>query len=136
MFAKTSQYALRLMVCVAAHSEEQPIRSADLAKVSCVPKAYVSKVMRRLEDAGLVGSRKGRGGGFWLVRSPEDIPLMAVLAAVDENAVADRGCVFGWGPCSRTSPCPLHDTWTSLEDDVSRWTRQTLADVVARGLET
>jgi len=136
MFAKTSQYALRLMVCVTKHSKDNPIRSADLAKVSCVPQAYVSKVMRRLEDAKLVGSRKGRGGGFWLARSPQDIPLRAVLAAVEENAVADHDCVFGWGPCNNISPCPLHETWKSLEDDVSRWTDQTLADVVVGGLET
>jgi Rrf2 family protein len=130
MFAKTSQYALRLMVCVAKYTADAPVRSAELSELSCVPRAYVSKVMRRLEDAGLVGSRKGRGGGFWLARPPEFIPLRDVLAAVEEHAVASHDCVFGWGPCNSASPCPLHETWKSLETDVSTWTHQTLGDVI------
>jgi len=131
VFAKTSKYALRLMVCVAKRPGDEPIRSSDLAKKSSVPPAYVSKVMRRLEDAGLVGSRKGRGGGFWLARPPEEILLREVLSAVEEQAVASEDCVFGWGPCSQSSPCPLHETWKQLETEVGAWTRKTLADVVA-----
>lgn len=133
MFAKTSQYALRLMFCVARHEGPTPLRSADLAELSSVPPAYVSKIMKRLEDAGLVTSKKGWGGGFWLARPPSAIRLADILAAVEEHAMGERSCVFGWGTCSSADPCPLHHTWTLLAADVTRWGEHTLEDVLAAG---
>lgn len=131
MFAKTTHYALRLMTCLAHHHGEGPVPSRALAERAAVPTAYISKVMRRIEEAGLVESRKGRGGGFWLAREPGAIRLHEVLAAVDEPAVSREECVFGWGACNPVKPCPLHGSWSELGHEVDVWSARTLADVVA-----
>lgn len=133
MFSTTSHYALRLMVCVGRRAcEAEPIRSQDLAEAAAVPSAYISKVMRRLELAGLVHSKKGRGGGFWLARAPGDILVSGILKAVEEPALSSEACVFGWGACRASDPCPLHKTWRALSKEVDRWADQTLESVLER----
>ncbi|TNE89036.1 MAG: Rrf2 family transcriptional regulator [Deltaproteobacteria bacterium] len=132
LFAKTSHYALRLMTCLAREAGDALVPSRELAERAAVPAAYISKVMRRLEEAELVFARKGRGGGFRLSREPSAIHLMEILRAVDEPGVSRDECVFGWGACRASDPCPLHATWSLLGREVDAWADRTLADVVAR----
>jgi Rrf2 family protein len=64
-----------------------------LVEQTKVPSAYLAKVMRELNRAGLVNAQRGVNGGFSLAASAEDISLLAVVNAVD--------------PLPRISTCPL-----------------------------
>lgn len=133
MFATTSKYALRLMMCLARHPlEEGLVPSRVLAEEASVPRAYISKVLQRLEEAGLVVAKKGRTGGYRLAEAPQQIRLAAVLAAIDEPSVEPNECVFGWGRCNLESPCVLHNVWQDMRDEVATWSQQTLQDVLER----
>src|SRR5690606_30469313 len=89
------------------------MRAKDLAPLTHVPSAYVSKVLRRLTEAGLLDSQKGHHGGFALAKKPKSIRLLDILGAVDAYPTGSE-CVFGWGRCSSVQPCPLHKSWTEL----------------------
>jgi Rrf2 family protein len=127
--SSTAEYALRAMAFLATWSEPRPARAPDLARATGIPRAYLSKVMRKLVVAGLVGSQKGHGGGFTLARATDAIRFADVLEAAGYEVGADR-CGFGWGRCNPTESCPLHPAWSELNRMFVTWAeRTTLADV-------
>ncbi len=129
VFSQAGRYALRIMAIVASQPEGALLRAKDLTESTRVPAAYLSKVLRRLTEAGLLLSKKGHHGGFRLARNPGDIRLKDVLEAVNTQPDADS-CVFGWGACNPDNPCPLHPLWSTLSAAVIDWTESsTLAEV-------
>lgn len=121
---QTTVYALRAMVALAELDPGETSRARDLAERTGVPVHYLSKIMSRLVEHGLVVGRKGHGGGFALQRPPREIRIAEVLAA-SEFRVDAGACVFGWGDCDPGRPCPLHATWSRLQEFVARWADET-----------
>jgi Rrf2 family protein len=105
------------------------IRARDLSGEVDVPPSYLSKIMRRLVEAGLLASQKGHGGGFRIAKPLSEIRFADVLLAVDQE-VRPEGCAFGWATCSELHPCPLHPFWKVLKDQFEHWAQEhTLQDV-------
>ncbi len=92
MFSQTVEYALRAMVCLAGRAD-RPQTNRQLALITKVPGAYLSKVLQTLTKAGLVHAQRGMRGGFSLSRRPERITILEVVSAVD--------------PIRRIVVCPL-----------------------------
>jgi len=129
VLSQTAEYALRAMAWLATAPVGEPVRAKDLSIASGIPTHYLSKVMRRLVLAGLLVSQKGQGGGFLLSKSPEQIPFIDILMAVDAYPASGL-CAFGWGECDEIHPCPLHSSWSRLNEQLRGWAEgTTLADV-------
>ena len=130
---QTAQYALRVLAYMTTRPENEPVRSQDLSEETGIPSHYLSKIMRRLVEAGLLHSQKGHGGGFRFARPLDEIRFLDVLEAMDVE-VEPKACVFGWGACSGDNPCPLHPFWSDLKTHFVDWAEQyTMADVKADG---
>ena len=132
---QTAEYAMRALAYLAqaAVQGEGRVSSDELARETHIPSHYVSKVMRRLVVADLVDARRGRGGGFELARAPGEIRFIDVLEATDSMPDPMR-CAFGFGQCDSTDPCPLHDSWSRLQEQFRTWAiTTTLADVGPMG---
>ena len=139
LFSQTAEYALRAMAWLAMAPESKPVRAADLARATGIPTYYVSKVLRRLVLADLLESQKGQGGGFSLSRAPREISFINILSAVDAFPTQGR-CAFGWGQCNATDPCPLHNSWSQLDDRIRDWAAGTslgeIANLAPKGLRS
>ncbi len=120
LLSQTAEYALRSMAWLATAPEGDPVRASDLSIATGIPSHYLSKVLRRLVLANLLNSQKGQGGGFSLARPPEEIAFIEILSAVDAYP-AEQRCAFGWGQCDLDEPCPLHDSWSYLKDQIREW---------------
>lgn len=124
---KTAEYALRAMALLASRQGEV-IPSSEIAQSALIPEHYLSKVMRQLVVAGLVGGRRGRGGGFWLARPPSEVRYSDVFDAVGGVHDPER-CAFGNDHCDVEHPCPLHHSWVDLQERFGQWADcTTLAD--------
>jgi Rrf2 family protein len=126
----TAEYALRAMSYLALLPKGQALSAALLAENTGVPLHYLLKVMRKLVAADMVISAKGHGGGFYLARLPNRISYRHILEAVGyEKPVAT--CVFGWGKCRDSKPCPMHESWKQLNQVFSKWAEgTTLEDIL------
>lgn len=123
-FSQTSEYALRVMAWMAARRSQEPILARDLAIATEVPLQYLTKILRRLVLAGLLQSRRGRGGGFTLARPATEIRFRDVLVAM--NSYPTKGqCAFGWERCDARRPCPLHGLWSELHEGFHAWASNT-----------
>lgn len=104
MLSKTAEYALRAIMCLAGDGRE--FTSADdLAKRTLVPRRYLNRVLQDLGVAGLVSSKSGPGGGYFLQSLAAEISLLAVVNAV-YPVERIKECPLGLK--SHKKLCPLH----------------------------
>ncbi|MEO6096080.1 MAG: Rrf2 family transcriptional regulator [Fibrobacteria bacterium] len=120
----TSEYALRAMSLISFLPKSQSLRAVAIAEKTRVPLHYLQKILRKLVKAGLVVSIKGHGGGFRLSRPPGRITYGTILEAMGyEKGLSD--CVFGWGRCRESRPCPMHGSWSQLNRQFVAWAEDT-----------
>ncbi|HTK74878.1 MAG TPA: Rrf2 family transcriptional regulator [Gemmataceae bacterium] len=134
MFSQTVEYALRAVVHL-AHEAPSSRTTEQIAKATRVPKAYLSKVLQSLNQAGLVHSQRGVGGGVTLAKSPAELTILEVVNAV-EPIRRITTCPLGLAGHG-VRLCPLHrrvdDALAKVEEAFGN---STLAEVLAEPTES
>lgn len=129
MFSQTVEYALRAVVHLADKSPE-PQTTAEIAEITKVPPAYLSKVLQGLREHGIVRSQRGIGGGISLTKSPEEVSILDVVNAV-EPIQRIKTCPLGL-KAHGLRLCPLHARMDAALASVEGvFARTTLAEVLA-----
>jgi Rrf2 family transcriptional regulator, nitric oxide-sensitive transcriptional repressor len=129
MFSQTVEYALRAVVHLADQAPKART-TEQIAAVTHVPKAYLSKVLQALAKGGVVRSQRGLGGGISLVKDAGELTILEVVNAV-EPIQRIRVCPLGLASHG-TRLCPLHkrlDNAMASVEEAFRGT--TLAEVLA-----
>ena len=85
-----ADYAVRAVVELAA-SGDGPVKSERIAQAQEIPLKFLENIMADLRQAGIVGSRRGAEGGYWLARPADEINLAQVIRAVDGPLANVRG---------------------------------------------
>src|SRR5208282_5719284 len=129
-----AEIAIRAALYLAGRPPGELSPVHEVAKATKLPSPYLSKVIQRLAQAGLVRTFRGPGGGIQLGKSPEVITLWALVCATDGPADAER-CALGIGNCSPKNPCPLHGRWAPLREDFQKLLEGTTLDALVRELE-
>jgi len=83
MLSKKAKYAIKALLALADHQSEEPIRIADLARAERIPPKFLEMILLGLKNQGILQSRKGKGGGYRLARSPSDIYLGQIVRMFD-----------------------------------------------------
>ena len=105
MFSQTVEYALRAVAFLAGQAPAG--RTTDqIAVATRVPKPYLSKVLQKLVEKGVVNSQRGVGGGMSLVKTPAELTILEVVNAV-EPIGRIRECPLGLRSHG-VRLCPLH----------------------------
>jgi Rrf2 family protein len=105
VFSQTVEYALRAAVHLA--SVAPAAQTTDqIAEVTLVPRAYLSKVLQSLTRSGIVQSQRGLGGGMTLGRPADELTILEVVNAV-EPVKRIRTCPLGLD-AHGVNLCPLH----------------------------
>jgi Rrf2 family protein len=125
-----ADYAVRAVVELAA-AGDGPIKGERLAQAQEIPLKFLENIMSDLRQAGIVGSRRGAEGGYWLARPADEINLAQVIRAVDGPLASVRGhrseAVEYHGSAER-----LRDVWVAVRASLRNVLETvTVADVVA-----
>jgi len=138
MFSTKAEYGVRLMVHLARVDREAPVSLTAIAASEGLPLAYLEHLVASLRRAELVDSRRGAHGGYSLARSPEEISMAEVVAAL-EGGIAPIECIAadseGEVVCSRETdggePCPTKLLWARVHGAiVGTLEDMTLSDLV------
>jgi Rrf2 family protein len=133
LYGHAAEVAIRATLYLAGRPPGELSPVHEVAKATQLPNAYLSKVIQRLAQAGLVRTFRGPGGGIELGKSPEAITLWSLVRATDSNSDVDR-CALGIGNCSPSNPCPLHGRWSPLREDFQKLLEGTTLAVLIREL--
>ena len=98
---------MKALLRLALEAERRPILIEDLSEHERIPRKFLEAILLDLKHRGIVQSRKGRGGGYFLARKPNDITLGEVVRALD-GPLAAVPCVSqtAYLPCD---DCPDED---------------------------
>ncbi|MCE9591803.1 MAG: Rrf2 family transcriptional regulator [Planctomycetes bacterium] len=124
IYSRACSYAIRAMSRLAMLRPEGYVLLEELCEGTDLPKHFVAKIFQELVRRGLLSSAKGRGGGFALSRAPAKITLYDIVAAVDGVEELDH-CVVGMARCDDEQPCPQHDQWKAVRNQLRRFLAET-----------
>ena len=131
-----TDYAIRLMCELAKNGAGERDTVRRTADAVSVPYDYARTIARDLVSAGLLTSRRGVGGGVVLARPAEEITILDIMSAMDDEASLSL-CTKNPAVCSRAETCAIHvGVWRGLDVLIEGYlSRHTLADAVALGTE-
>ena len=112
--SNTTGYGVRALTCLAG-CRNPPASIKALAECSGVPQAYLAKIVKNLNDAGIIESKRGSGGGVWLARPPRFISVLEICTALEGEELFGA-CLFGLEPCSDNCGCPAHKFWVKYRE--------------------
>lgn len=134
IFSKKCEYGLQAILYLASKNDKEYFSAREIARDLKIPKEFISKILQSLVNFGIVGSKKGKNGGFYLAKSPNKIRLIDIVEAIDGLDVFTT-CVLGFPECSSDAPCPVHTEWGRLRsmaydmlssETIDRFTEKTL----------
>lgn len=128
-----SDYAVRACVVLAA-AGDQPVKGEAIAVDQRISAKFLEAILGALRRAGLVASRRGADGGYWLARPATEITVADVIRAVDGPLAEVRG-----GPPETTvydgSARDLQVVWLAVRASIRGVLEHvTLADVASGAL--
>ncbi|NIR44438.1 MAG: Rrf2 family transcriptional regulator [Gemmatimonadetes bacterium] len=128
IYSQASEYAFRALIELAGH-RDGPIPAARLAEAAQIPQYFLAKILQQLARQGMLRSYRGPRGGFTLARGPEEISLLGVVDAL-EGITRYKRCAVGLAECSDEMPCPMHESWKGLRNQVLAYLEdRTVADL-------
>lgn len=85
MITQKTKYALKSLMVLADEKagDGEALRIEEIAERSDAPKRFLEHILLDLKRAGLIGSRRGRKGGYELIKDPRQVSLAAVLRLID-----------------------------------------------------
>lgn len=117
MLNQSAEYAVRVAVRLAKLEPGVWAQANDLAADVDVPANYLSKILHQMAAAGVLESRRGRGGGFRLGRPADAITMAEVVTPFDPPA-RYRDCLLGGSRCNAATACEAHAQWKPIADRV------------------
>lgn len=137
MFSKSCNYAIKAAIFIAKHSlEEKKVGFVDIAKEIDSPQAFTAKILQILVKSGIIDSVKGVNGGFYIPKKNiATTYLVAIVDAIDGDAVF-HGCGLGLSHCSETHPCPVHDKFKSIRNELAYMLETTNLEELALGIKS
>ena len=124
-------YALRACLELAA-SPPGPVKGERIATAQAIPPKFLENILLDLRQAGVVASRRGVEGGYWLARPAGEISVADVIRAVEGPIASVRG-ERPENVAYEGSAVALRETWLDLRAAMRGVLEETsLADLVAR----
>jgi len=108
------------MIFIAQRSEDGGrIGIREIAKGIDSPEHFIAKILQRLVKKGVVRSVKGPNGGFYLDEKGRECSLAKIVRVVDGDQLFS-GCGLGLRQCSEMHPCPIHEAFKRIRQDITR----------------
>ena len=138
MIAKKTKYALTALIYLARkYHDALPVLISDLAQEEKIPKKFLEFILLELKKNGILQSKKGKGGGYFLAKPPEQIILGKVIRIL-EGPLAPVPCVSQTAyqkceDCRDENCCGIRVIMKDVRDAIANiLDHTTLADVLKR----
>ena len=133
MLSMKTQYAFKALMYLAQKDASGPVLIAEIADKKNIPLKFLENILLELKKAGVLNSKKGKGGGYFFNEDPSKIKLARVMRLID-GPIALLPCVSinfyqKCKNCDETS-CGLSDVMRDVRDaTLSILERKTVADI-------
>lgn len=135
MFSKACEYGIRAAIYIAEQSNQgMKVSLKDVAKAIESPEAYTSKILQQLSRNNIINSDKGPNGGFSMDSNELDkVRLSTIVFALDGDSIYN-GCGLGLKKCNEKMPCPVHDQFKVIRNELKKMLETTTVKSLTEGL--
>ncbi|MBE0599383.1 MAG: Rrf2 family transcriptional regulator [Desulfuromonadales bacterium] len=113
VITRATEYAIRAVLFLAKQPRGEIVFKKDICQTQDITPAFLTKILQPLIKAGIVGSQRGVGGGFFLLKDPGDVTLLDVVRA-QEGPLLLNNCLEQPGICNKELFCPVHGAWKEV----------------------
>ena len=134
MLSKRSQYALKALGHLTEKYKEGPVLISEIAKKKRIPLKFLENILLELKSIGVLDSKKGKGGGYFLKKPPSKVRVADVIRKVN-GPIAMLPCVslYFYERCKDCDEknCVLHDMMIEVRDaTLNILEKRTLVDLL------
>lgn len=136
MFSKACEYGIRASIFIAKNSREgRRVSPKEISKEIDSPQAFTAKILQDLVRHKVIKSVQGAYGGFEIDKNMiASIKLSQIVEAIDGNGIY-LGCGLGLRECNEHHPCPMHDKFKSIRNDLKGMLETTNLEELATGIK-
>lgn len=136
MFSKACQYGIKASVYIASQSEVgNRVSLKEIASSIDSPEAFTAKILHQLAKQDILTSLKGPTGGFEIPKGrAEKIKLSNIVEAIDGDSIY-MGCALGFSSCDARQPCPMHNKFVTIRENLRDMLENTSLFELANGLD-
>ena len=134
MLSKKTKYGIKALTFLGKQKDNTPVAIASISKSENISLKFLESILLTLRKNGILGSKKGKGGGYYLLKSPSEIPMTAIMRIL-EGPISMVPCVSlnfyeKCADCPDESACAVHNLMMQVRDNTLDIFRNTsLADL-------
>ncbi len=140
MLSKKTKYAINALVYLAKKPAKEPILISEIAEHEHIPKKFLETILLDLRNAGILNSKKGKGGGYYLIKKPSEVNLAEIIRYFD-GAIGLLPCVTHkyyekCDECEDETTCGIRDAFLKIRNDtVEMLKKDTLENIIQKELQ-
>ncbi|MFA5645563.1 MAG: Rrf2 family transcriptional regulator [Candidatus Ratteibacteria bacterium] len=134
-FSTRVRYGIRALVEIGRRGPGRPVLLKEISVQQRVSFKYLDHIITRLRSHGIVVKTTAKKGGYLLAKSPEEITLYEVIAALDGVDLLD--CLTSREVCEYSETCRMRLAWRAFQKDlILAMEKTTLKDFIVENRKT
>ncbi|MCK0156029.1 Rrf2 family transcriptional regulator [Cellulophaga sp. F20128] len=135
MLSKKTKYGLKALTYLAQKKDRNPVPIGEIAQQNNISQKFLESILLTLRRTGVLASKKGKGGGYYLLKEPANIQMTDVIRVL-EGPIAMVPCVSlnfyeKCDDCPDEVACSVHKLMLQVRDSALEIYRSnTLADLI------
>ena len=133
MLSKKTKYGIKALTFLSRRDENTPVQISEISRSENISHKFLESILLTLRKAGLLSSKKGKGGGYYLRKKPEEVQMTEVIRIL-EGPIAMVPCVSlnfyeKCDDCEDENTCSVNKIMIQVRDNtLSVLKNTTLAD--------
>ena len=120
MLSKKTKYGIKALAYIARKKDRKPVQASEISESENISQKFLESILLELRKSGFLGSKKGKGGGYYLIKEPEEIRMTAVIRVL-EGPIAMVPCVSlnyyeKCEDCPDENTCSVHKLMIQVRD--------------------
>jgi Rrf2 family protein len=139
MLSRKTKYGLKALTYLAKNAGNTPVQIFVISEAENISQKFLESILLSLRKAGFLESKKGKGGGYYLLKEAKDIPISEVYRVL-EGPIAMVPCVSlnfyeKCDDCPDEDKCSVHNLMIQVRDNTLKIFENTsLADLINVGV--
>mgnify|MGYP004447944533 FL=1 len=120
MLTKKTRYAMMALAVLAKEYGKAPVPMSSIAEKENIPLRFIEGILRTLKNRGILNSSRGKSGGYYLLKKPEEVSLLEIVQYFEGSvSMLPCACDSFHVPCEfykDESNCPIRKPFSKIYD--------------------
>lgn len=137
MLSKKTKYGIKALIYLSKQKDKTPVPIEVISTSENISRKFLESILLTLRKNGFLGSKKGKGGGYYLIKEPKSIKMSAIIRTLD-GPIAMVSCASlnfyeKCEDCPDENACAVHNLMVEIRDSTLKiFNNKSLADLISK----